>query len=375
MASNWPEESSAYESDVQYNIDSTSQYNTHLESTVNLEDISENDNEASTSFSQSSTSSHRLQRKQPKKLTMHSLAFPLIMLTYLYDKFNNEFEGSGPLIEAMHEISSEFNPVLSLHQKLRNDLDEIEVGKLTNQRFLDMLKSSEEYIKEMSPSLHMEIKNHEIHSENNQNNENNEIYQNNEIYGNNQIYEYNENNENYENYETGQNYGVYENNQDESNNITDYHEGNNEGIAQSEFDKTRLIRALKHYKCIVYWLGRYNEVQYADEKEKMKRKIKAVFYKIKAVDLDAYKLIRKKVKDLEYNLNREKYQSRDIMIKRERNKITSAVKEITNYRKIYQDILFYPYGSSTDDLENKLTESIETLKGLIPEFYHLCMKN
>lgn len=379
MASNWPDESSNYENIVQYNTDSTSEYSTQLESTINLEDISENDNDASTSSSQSLPSSHRLQKKQPKKLTMHSLAFPLIMLTYLYDRFYTEFEGSGPLIGVMRKVSTDFIPLINFHQKLCDDLEEIQVDKLTNQQFLDMLKNSEDYIRQMSPSLYMEIKNHEMHSGNNQNNENNETDdtdENNEIDETDETDENNEIDEIDETDEIDEYNEMYENNQDESNNTTDYHEdGNNEGLVQSEFDKTRLRLALKHYKIVLYWLGRYNKTQFADEKQKMKRKIRVAFNKIKSVDLDVYKSIRKKVKNLEYNLNKEKYQNRDIFIKKERNKMTSAEKEITNYSRIFRDIIFYPYGSSTDDLENKLTESSEKLKGLIPEFYQLCKYN
>lgn len=320
---------------MQDNVDSTSEFNT---STDTLSLISDNSDLGSSNESCASSRlacSHILHLEKPTILSMENVAFPLIMLLYFFRKFIPSLSSKSKIIKELEDYSKNVLDIIWDHQDLLVDLSEINVSEMTLDNLLDRLKKSEVYIKEIDPDLYNKIINNKKYNSESDEESDKRV--------------------------------------DEVIATTSNDTNNDMVIPQRKLNKNKLQKALNRYHRILSGYLNMLKFKSSEEREEENRSIGLTFHLIQKDNPHEYEITMKRYKTLEEEMKSKRdTEAKMSSVRKEKMQIVKAETELQNYSNIFRDMLFFPYGSSTQNLQKKLFESHKKIKNLVPDYYDMC---
>lgn len=319
MASTFSEESIENISTIQNVIGFISEQSSLLNIREENEENSIDSSDASIHSNQSSHSSERGRIERPKKLSSHAVAFPLMLLLIIFKQLIDGTKPCTGVYKNLVEYANSFNSVLTENEPFLKDILNTDFGLCTLENVLDKLKKSETYMATMAPILYDHIK--ALENSDLDRNTNLNITKSKQIANNRKTY------------------------------------------------KVKFTNAVYFYKYLLNNLKALCESGYLDEMKRGKFYLRIIYEDLKNKSPETYSVVRNKIKKIESQLKNLKKEEKLAAINEEIQFLNVVDEEINNYDKIFQDILFYPFGSSTSNLEDKLEASVEKLKKLVPDFH------
>lgn len=150
-------------------------------------------------------------------------------------------------------------------------------------------------------------------------------------------------------------------------------EDNTEKLIKYKLDKVKFSKIIQRYRYLLTTYKSFIISETPEDKFGEKFNLRDILDSIETKDSYMYGLVRTRLNYLEYKMRNKKNKDKINIIEEEMDVLDEIDQELKRYTGIFQDLLFYPFGVSKDNLENKLAESAQKLETLASDMYSACL--